>query len=103
LVPLAITVASLLAATVLISAASGDHAGTTAELSVPALGAWFVGSIVGLIGYSWFRTENAKRRMSRTYSEWVWRPPLVALGASVAGWIIGSYGAFLVAQAVARR
>jgi hypothetical protein len=103
MVPLAITVVSLLAATLLISIASGDHAGSTAELSLPAFGAWFVGSIVGLIGYSWFRTENAKRRMSRSYSEWVWRPPLIALGASVAGWIIGSYGAFLVAQAVARR
>ncbi len=103
MVPLAIILMSLIAATALIAIASGDHAGGTADLSIPALGAWFVGSIVGLLAYSWFRTENAKRRMSRVYSETVFRLPLIALGASMAGWFIGSYGGFLVAQAVARR
>jgi hypothetical protein len=103
MVPLAIILISLVAATALIAIASGDQAGGTADLSIPALGAWFVGSIVGLLAYSWFRTENAKRRMSRVYSETVFRLPLIALGASIVGWVIGSYGAFLIAQAVARR
>lgn len=103
LIPLAIILVSLVAAVVFIAIASGEHAGGTSDISSAAVGAWFVGSIVGLVGYSWFRTENAKRRMSRTYTETVLRLPLIALGASVTGWILGSYGAFLIAQAVARR
>ena len=102
-IPLAIILISLVAAVAFIAIASGDQAGGTSEISIPAVAAWFCGSIVGLVGYSWFRTENAKRRMSRTYSETAIRLPLIALGASIAGWFVGSYAAVVVAQSIARR
>jgi hypothetical protein len=43
------------------------------------------------------------RRSTGTYEEPTWKPRTVAAGLAVAGWLAGSAGAYLVAEAVARR
>jgi len=101
--PLALIMSSLASAAVLVFLARGQHAGDTASLSGMAFGAWLAGSVVGLVGFAWFRDENLKRQLRNTYSEPIWKPVLMARVGAIAAWVIGSVGAYMIAEAVARR
>lgn len=103
LAPLALIIVALVVSVALVVAARGQHAGATASLSLVALGAWLVGSVIGLVGFAWFRDENLKRRLRNTYSEPIWKPVLIARVGGIAAWVVGCAGAYMIAEAVARR
>ncbi len=103
LAPLALIIGSFLIAVALVAVARGQNAGANATLSIAAFGAWLVGSVLGLIGFAWFRDENLKRQLGSTYSEPAWRPVLLARVGAIAAWLVGSAGAYMIAEAVARR
>jgi hypothetical protein len=91
------------AALVLGYVAASGGAGTTDEISAAAALCWVVGSVLALLAFALFRGSNAARQTNRMYVEPSWRPMLVATTAAVIGLAAGTYGAFLVAEAVARR
>lgn len=103
LAPLTLIVVSFVVSVALVIVARGQHAGSTASLSPFAFGAWLVGSVIGLVGFAWFRDENLKRQLRNTYSEPIWKPVLIARLGALAAWFVGSAGAFMIAEAVARR
>jgi heme/copper-type cytochrome/quinol oxidase subunit 1 len=80
-----------------------DEAGSTDEVSAPAVFAWLFGSMFGLLIYAWFGLLDSVRRSTGFYEEPSWRPRVVAAVLATVGWLAGSAGAFLVAEAVARR
>jgi hypothetical protein len=78
-------------------------AGSTESISGVALAAWVIGSVGGLVCFSWFRSIDVGRRAEPRYIEPAWRPRTVAVWVTLIGWAAGSFGALMVAQAVARR
>ena len=103
LAPLALIIGACLIAVALVAVARGQNAGANATLSMAAFGAWLVGSVLGLIGFAWFRDEHLKRQLGSTYSEPAWRPVLLARVGAIAAWVVGCAGAYMIAEAVARR
>lgn len=92
-----------IAALVMVVGAALDGAGDTNDISPPAALGWALGSVVGLLVFAWFGWLDAGRRSTGRYIEPQWRPRTVSVVLAVSGWLIGSLGAFLVAQAIARR
>ncbi|MCD9623281.1 hypothetical protein [Rhabdothermincola salaria] len=102
-IPIAMLAITTMAAVVLTIGALVDGAGSTDDISTAALLAWAFGSFLGLMEFAWFGTLDARRRATGRYVEASWKPRTVALALAVVGWLAGAGGAFLVAQAVARR
>ena len=103
LLPIAVVGGCAAIAVVLVATALGQHAGTTGNVSTTAAIAWIIGSVVGLLAFSWFRSVDMGCRAEPRYVEPSWRPRLLAIWIAVVGWVAGSIGAFLVAEALARR
>jgi hypothetical protein len=103
LIPIAMLAVTALTAVALTAAAVREHAGQTDEISMEAVLAWFVGSLLGLLVFARFGLLDARRRSTGTYVEPSFRPRLVAGVLVALGWTAGLAGAVLVAQAVARR
>jgi len=80
-----------------------DHAGSTDSVSMLAFGSWIVGSFLGLIAFTFFRSKDLSCQAEPRYVEPSWRPRLVAVLVACMGWFSGLVGAFFVAQALARR
>jgi hypothetical protein len=103
LVPVIMLGLTTIAAVAMVAAALADGAGGTSDISTQAFMAWLVGSVLGLLVFAYFGTLDARRRATGRYVEPTWSPRTVSAVLTVAGWLAGSTGAFLVAQAVARR
>ena len=103
MVPVIMLAVTTLAAVAMAVAAFADGAGGTSEISNEAVMAWLIGSVLGLLVFAYFGTLDARRRATGRYVEPTWSPRTISAALTVAGWIAGSTGAFLVAQAVARR
>jgi hypothetical protein len=103
IVPIVLLVLTTVASVVFLGAAIVDEAGSTDEVSRPALFAWLFGSLLGLLLFAWFGLRDSVRRSTGEYVEAAWRPRVVAAVLATVGWLAGSAGAFLVAEAVARR
>jgi hypothetical protein len=91
------------AALVMVVGAALEGAGDTSEISPAAALGWAFGSVIGLLVFAWFGWLDAGRRSAGSYVEAAWRPRALSVVLAVSGWLIGSVGAFLVAQAIARR
>lgn len=102
-VPLVMLAITTIAALVMVVGAALEGAGDTNEISTPAVLGWAIGSMIGLLVFAWFGWLDAGRRSAGHYVEPQWRPRTVSVVLAVSGWVIGSVGAFLVAQAIARR
>ena len=100
IVMLALTTATAIG---LVAYAVGEEAGQTDQISGPATLAWVFGAVLGLLVFAWFGVLDSVRRSTGSYEEPSWKPRTVAAVLAVAGWVAGSAGAFLVAEAVARR
>ena len=100
IVMLALTAATAIG---LVAFALGEDAGQTDQISGPATLAWVFGAVLGLLVFAWFGVLDSVRRSTGSYEEPSWKPRTVAAVLAVAGWVAGSAGAFLVAEAVARR
>lgn len=103
IVPLVMLAVTTVAALVMVVGATLDGAGDTNDISPAAVLGWAFGSVVGLVVFAWFGWLDAGRRSTGHYVEPQWRPRTVSVVLAVSGWLIGSVGAFLVAQAIARR
>ena len=90
-------------AVALVVSAIGEDAGQTDEISGAAALAWAIGALLGLLIFAWFGLLDSVRRSTGDYEEPTWKPRTVAAALAVVGWVAGSAGAFLVAEAVARR
>lgn len=101
--PIVVIAGCTLVSIVLTVIAIGQSAGSTDEVSLVAVAAWVVGSVLGLLAFSWFRSADMGCRAEPRYVEPGWRPRRIAVWLAVVGWIAGSFGAFLVAEALARR
>jgi hypothetical protein len=77
-------------------------AGETADFPIGAFLGWLCGSVVSLLGFAWFRSADASRRLNPLYVEPGWRPGRVVTVLALMGLLAGSLGAILVARAVAR-
>jgi hypothetical protein len=99
-VMLLLTTATALA---LVAAAVAGGAGQTSDIAVEAVLAWVIGSVTGVLVFAWFGLLDSVQRSTGAYVEPSWRPRTVAAVLAVAGWLAGSAGALLVAEAVARR
>jgi hypothetical protein len=102
-VPTVMLVVTTVAAVALVAFAIGEDAGQTDEISGAAVLAWSFGSLLGLLIFAWFGLLDSVRRSTGSYLEPTWKPRTIAAGLAVAGWVAGSAGAYLVAEAVARR
>lgn len=102
-IPIAMLAITTIAALVLVIGAVVDGAGSTDDISTAALLAWAFGAFLGLMEFAWFGSLDARRRATGRYVEVAWKPRSVALALAVVGWLAGAVGAFLIAQAVARR
>ena len=102
-IPIAMLGITTIAAVGLSVGALIDGAGSTDDISSAALLAWAFGSFLGLMEFAWFGSLDARRRATGRYVEATWKPRSVGLVLAVVGWVAGAAGAFLVAQAVARR
>jgi hypothetical protein len=103
LIPIVMLALTTLTAVGLVVFAIGEDAGQTDEISGPAALAWVFGALLGLLIFAWFGLLDSVRRSTGSYEEPAWKPRTVAAVLAVAGWVAGSAGAFLVAEAVARR
>ncbi len=103
LIPVVMLALTALTAVGLVAYAIGEDAGQTDEISGPAALAWVFGAVLGLLIFAWFGLLDSVRRSTGSYEEPAWKPRTVAAVLAVAGWVAGSAGAFLVAEAVARR
>ena len=103
LVPVIMLALTTLTALMLVGAAFAEGAGTTSRVSSEALLAWLIGSVLGLLVFAYFDTLDARRRATGHYREATWNARTISAGLTVASWLAGSTGAFLVAQAIARR
>jgi hypothetical protein len=103
LIPIAMLLVTAVTAIALVVVAIDEEAGQTSEVSAPAVLAWVVGSLVGLLIFAWFGLLDSVRRSSGTYSEPRWGPRTVAGVLAVVGWLAGSAGALVLAESVARR
>ena len=103
LIPVLMLVLTTVTAVGLVAFAIGEDAGQTDEISGPAALAWVFGAVLGLLIFAWFGLLDSVRRSTGSYEEPTWKPRTVAAVLAVAGWVAGSAGAFLVAEAVARR
>ena len=101
--PIIVLAVCTLVALVLVIVAFSQSAGTTDRVSGVAVLAWVVGSVLGLLVFAWFRSADVGCRSEPRYVEPGWRPRRVAVWLAVVGWTAGSLGAFLVAEALARR
>ena len=102
-IPIVMLAITAIAAITLTIAAILDDAGRTDEISTAAVLAWALGSFLGLVVFAWFGSLDARRRATGRYVEPEWRPRAIGVALAVVGWLAGATGAFLVAQAVARR
>jgi hypothetical protein len=102
-IPIVMLAITTLAAITLTIGAVLDDAGRTDEISTAAVLAWAFGSFLGLVVFAWFGSLDARRRATGRYVEPEWRPRAIGVTLAVLGWLAGAAGAFLVAQAVARR
>ncbi len=102
-IPVATLLITTATAIVMLVQAWVSGAGDTDEISAAAALCWTFGSFLGLLLFAWFGSLDADRRASLSYAEPWWRPRLVAGVLAVTGWLVGCAGAFLVAEAVARR
>jgi hypothetical protein len=103
LIPIVMLALTTITAVGLVVFAIGEDAGQTDEISGPAALAWVFGAVLGLLIFAWFGLLDSVRRSTGSYEEPTWKPRTVAAALAVAGWVAGSAGAFLVAEAVARR
>ena len=103
LIPIAMLLVTAVTAIALVAVAVSENAGQTDEISSPAVLAWLVGSLVGLLIFAWFGLLDSVRRSSGVYSEPSWGPRTVAGVLAVVGWLAGSVAAFVIAESVARR
>jgi hypothetical protein len=103
LIPILMLALTTVTAIGLVAFAIGQDAGQTDEISGPAALAWVFGAVLGLLIFAWFGLLDSVRRSTGSYEEPAWKPRTVAAVLAVAGWVAGSAGAFLVAEAVARR
>jgi uncharacterized BrkB/YihY/UPF0761 family membrane protein len=103
LIPIFMLALTALTAFALVAYAIGKDAGQTDEISDPAALAWVFGALLGLLIFAWFGLLDSVRRSTGNYEEPAWKPRTVAAVLAVVGWVAGSAGAFLVAEAVARR
>jgi hypothetical protein len=103
LIPVVMLVLTTVTAVALFAYAIGEDAGQTDEISGPAALAWAFGALLGLLIFAWFGLLDSVRRSTGEYEEPSWKPRTVAAVLAVTGWVAGSAGAFLVAEAVARR
>jgi len=103
IVPIIMLVVTTVTAIGLVAFAIGEDAGQTDEISGAATLAWAFGSLLGLLLFAWFGLLDSSRRSTGNYVEPTWKPRTVAAVLAVAGWVAGSAGAYLVAEAVARR
>jgi hypothetical protein len=103
LIPIVMLALTTITAVGLVVFAIGEDAGQTDEISGPAALAWVFGAVLGLLIFAWFGLLDSVRRSTGSYEEPTWKPRTVAAVLAVAGWVAGSAGAFLVAEAVARR
>jgi Na+-driven multidrug efflux pump len=102
-VPLVMLAVTTSVALVMVAVAALEGAGDTNDISLAALLGWVFGSVLGLLLLAWFGWLDAGRRSTGRYVEPEWRPRTIGVVLAVSGWLIGSFGAFLVAQAIARR
>ena len=102
-VPLVMLAVTTSASLVMVIVAIVEGAGDTNDISLVAVLGWAFGSVLGLLLLAWFGWLDAARRSTGHYVEPQWRPRTVGIVLAVTGWLIGSVGAFLVAQAIARR
>lgn len=102
-VPIVMLAITTVATVAMVVGAVIEGAGDTDEIAPTAVLAWVFGAVFGLIVFAWFGSLDAVRRATGHYVDATWKPRTVALVLAVSGWIVGSVGAFLVAQALARR
>ncbi len=102
-VPILMLAITTLATAAMVVGAVIEGAGDTDEIAPTAVLAWMFGAVIGLIVFAWFGSLDAVRRATGRYVDATWKPRTVAIVLAVSGWLIGSVGAFLVAQALARR
>jgi hypothetical protein len=103
LIPVVMLVLTTVTAVALVASAISEDAGQTDEISGAAALGWVFGSLLGLLIFAWFGLLDSVRRSTGAYEEPTWKPRTVAAVLAVAGWLAGSAGAYLVAEAVARR
>lgn len=103
LIPLVMLGITAVGAIVLGVGAALHGAGTTDEISMAAVTGWLFGCLIGLLVFAWFGTLDAGRRATGRYVEPEWRPRAIGIALAVVGFLAGAYGAYLVAQSVARR
>jgi hypothetical protein len=103
LIPIVMLALTAVTAVGLVAFAIGEDAGQTDEISGAATLAWAFGALLGLLIFAWFGLLDSVRRSTGNYEEPTWKPRTVAAVLAVVGWVAGSAGAFLVAEAVARR
>ena len=102
-VPIVMLAITTFATVLMVVGAVVDGAGDTDEIAPTAVLAWVFGAVFGLIVFAWFGSLDAVRRATGHYVDATWKPRTVALVLAISGWVVGSVGAFLVAQALARR
>lgn len=102
-IPVVMLLVTAVTAVALVVFAVGEDAGQTDEVSGAAALAWVFGSLIGLLVFAWFGLLDSSRRSTGAYEEPSWKPRTVAAVLAVAGWLAGSAGAYLIAEAVARR